>query len=388
MQQNPLRRLNALGHSVWLDYIRRDLVAGPELGRLIRQDALAGMTTNPTIFHKAIAESDLYDADIALFGGRGLSAEEIYERLVLRDVGLAADALIGVWERTGGTDGFVSLEVSPHLAYDPKGTVAEAKRLYNLIARPNVMIKIPATAPGLDAIRECLFHGIHVNVTLLFGVRRYKEVISWYLDALDNRLGAKYASRQLRSVASFFVSRVDTAVDARLEAVGKDSRFTPAQRELAKSLMHRAAIANARVAWAAYKEGFSGPIFERIAMQHGAKQRPLWASTSTKNPALSDLYYVEALVGPESVDTMPPATLDAYRDHGKPAVRIDEDLEGARRVVAQLLSLGIDLDQVGQELEDEGVRKFVDSYDQLLAAIDAKRRHLVAAPTSGYAQRA
>lgn len=383
MQQNPLRRLNALGHSVWLDYIRRDLVAGPELGRLIRQDSLAGMTTNPTIFHKAIAESDLYDADISLYGRRGLGTVEIYDRLVLRDVGMAADALLGVWEKTGGNDGFVSLEVSPHLAYDTKSTVAEAKRLFNLIARPNVMIKIPATAPGLDAIRESLFHGIHVNVTLLFGVSRYKEVISWYLDALDNRLGAKYASRQIRSVASFFVSRVDTAVDARLDAAQKDSRFTPAQRELARSLMHKAAIANARVAWAAYKEGFSGPIYERIAQQHGAKQRPLWASTSTKNPALSDLYYVEALVGPESVDTMPPATLDAYRDHGKPAVRIDEDSEGAKRVVSQLLSLGIDLDRIALELEADGVRKFAASYDDLIGAIDEKRRHLIAAPSSG-----
>ena len=373
MQQNPLRRLQAVGHSVWLDYIRRDLVTGPDLARQIRQDGLAGITSNPTIFHKAIAESTLYDADIARFAGRGLQAEEIYERLAIQDVGLAADAFLGVWEQSGGTDGFVSLEVSPHLAHDTEGTIAEAKRLYNLLSRPNVMIKIPGTTAGLPAIREVLFAGISVNVTLLFSVARYRSVIAAYLEGLDQRMSQKLAGKQIRSVASFFVSRVDTAVDARLTAITKDARYTAEQQALAASLLHRAAIANARCAWATYQEGFSGPLYARLAQQGIARQRPLWASTSTKNPKLSDLYYVEALIGPDSVDTIPPATLAAFRDHGDPTPHIGDDLAGAKAVVASLASLGIDLDAVGDQLEREGVASFVQSYDALIAAIDAKR---------------
>ena len=373
MQQNPLRRLQAVGHSVWLDYIRRDLVTGPDLARQIRQDGLAGITSNPTIFHKAIAESTLYDADIARFAGRGLPAEEIYERLAIQDVSLAADAFLGVWEQSGGTDGFVSLEVSPHLAHDTEGTIAEAKRLYNLLSRPNVMIKIPGTTAGLPAIREVLFAGISVNVTLLFSVARYRSVIAAYLEGLDQRMSMKLAGKQIRSVASFFVSRVDTAVDARLVAITKDARYTADQQVLAQGLMHRAAIANARCAWATYQEGFSGPLYARLAQQGIARQRPLWASTSTKNPKLSDLYYVEALIGPDSVDTIPPATLAAFRDHGDPTPHIGDDLSGAKAVVASLASLGIDLDAVGDQLEREGVASFVQSYDALIAAIEAKR---------------
>jgi transaldolase len=363
---------------VWFDYIRRDLIRGPELTHLIRQDKLAGMTSNPTIFHKAIAESSLYDDDIRLYAGRGLSAEEIYERLTVKDVCDAADKFVGVWEESGGTDGFVSLEVSPHLARDTNRTITEARRLFELCARPNVMIKIPATREGLPAIREALFSGVNINITLLFSVGRYKDVISYYLDALDRRLTARLAIRQIRSVASFFVSRVDTAVDARLSAVAKDSRFTEAQHELAHSLAHKAAIANARVAWAAFQEGFSGPIYTRLAQQQVAKQRPLWASTSTKDPTLNDLYYVEALIGPDSVDTMPPATLEAFRDHGKAEVRITDDPEGAQKIVAQLASLGIDLEEIGEELVSDGIKKFEQSYDALLAAIEAKAKALVA----------
>jgi transaldolase len=373
LQQNPLRRLHALGQSVWLDYIRRDLVRGPDLVRMIRQDALAGMTSNPTIFHKAIAESALYDDDIARYAARGLSAEAIYERLVIADVTTAADAFRSVWEDSGGNDGFVSLEVSPHLAHDAAATLAEAKRLYNLCSRPNVMIKIPGTAEGLTAIREALFVGINVNVTLLFGVSRYQDVLRFYLDGLDQRLQMKQAVRQIRSVASFFVSRVDTAVDARLVAISKDSRFNAQQRDLALSLVRKAAVANARRAYAAFQEAFSGPIYRRLAQHQIAKQRPLWASTSTKDPALADLHYVEALIGPETIDTMPPATLDAFRDHGRAELRINEDPRGAQQVVAYLASLGIDLDAIGAELEADGVAKFAASYDALLGAIEAKR---------------
>nr|MBA2321452.1 transaldolase [Deltaproteobacteria bacterium] len=300
LQQNPLRRLHGLGQSVWLDYIRRDLVRSAELTRMIRQDALAGMTSNPTIFQKAIAESTLYDDDIRRFSARGLSAEEIYERLAIADVITAADAFRSVWEDSGGTDGFVSLEVSPHIAHDAGSTVDAAKRLYNLCSRPNVMIKIPGTAEGLSAIRDTLFAGIHVNVTLLFSVARYQDVLRFTLDGLDQRLTMKQPVRHIRSVASFFVSRVDTAVDARLHAIAKDSRFTAQQRELALSLVRKAAVANARMAYASYQEAFSGPIYRRLALHHVAKQRPLWASTSTKDPALSDLHYVEALIGADT----------------------------------------------------------------------------------------
>ncbi len=373
LQPNPLRRLHALGQSVWLDYIRRDLVRGPELGRMIRQDALAGMTSNPTIFQKAIAESSLYDEDIARFSARGLNAEEIYERLAIADVTAAADAFAGVWEESGGNDGFVSLEVSPHLAHDADRTIAEVKRLYNLCSRPNVMIKIPGTEAGLTAIREALFNGISVNVTLLFSVGRYQDVLRYYLDGLDQRLSMKQPVRQIRSVASFFVSRVDTAVDARLVAVSKDSRFSATERTLAFSLLHKAAIANARIAYQVFQEAFSSPIYNRLSQHAVAKQRPLWASTSTKDPTLSDLFYVEALIGPDTVDTMPPSTLDAFRDHGWVESRIDWDPQGSAQVVAELKALGIDLATVGAELEADGLKKFTESYDSLIASIEAKR---------------
>jgi transaldolase len=373
LQQNPLRRLHGLGQSVWLDYIRRDLVRGPELPKMIRQDALAGMTSNPTIFQKAIADSSLYDEDIARFAARGLGAEDIYERLTIADVTAAADAFIGVWEASGGTDGYVSLEVSPRLAHDAAGTVAEVKRLYNLCSRPNVMIKIPGTAEGLSAIRESLFNGIPINVTLLFGLARYQDVLRFYLDAMDQRLQMKQAVRQIRSVASFFVSRVDTVVDARLVAISKDSRFKAAERDLALSLLHKAAIANARMAYRAFQEAFAGPIYQRLSQHFIAKQRPLWASTSTKDPKLADLYYVEALIGADTVDTMPPATIDAFRDHGRAEIRVSEDPRGTDQILSELGALGIDLDAVGAELEADGLKKFAESYDALIGAIERKR---------------
>jgi len=370
MTDNPLQRLAALGQSVWYDYIRRDLYRSGKLAELIRQDGLAGMTSNPTIFQKAIAETDLYDDDIRSLGAQGKDSGAIFEGLAVRDVQSAADVFRPVFDRTGGNDGFVSIEVQPKLARDTAGTIEEARRLWKSCARPNVMVKIPGTAEGVPAIRACLAEGININITLLFSVPRYLEVMEAYLSAMEERVAKKASVDKIRSVASFFVSRVDTNADKKLDALGK-SGGAAAQ---AKALRGRLGIANARVAYEAFEKVFGSP---RIAALKGAKvavQRPLWASTSTKDPAFPDLYYVEALIAPDSVDTMPPETFEAYRDHGQPQVRIREDLAGAHAVLPGLSALGIDTDAIFRELEEEGIKKFADSFDALLKAVSEKEK--------------
>ncbi len=368
MSSNPLQRLGELGQSVWYDYIRRDLYTGPKLQKLISEDGLKGMTSNPTIFQNAIAKSDLYDGDIRSAAGKPPAA--IFEQLAVTDVRGAADLFRPVFDAAGGGDGFVSIEVGPHEARDTQDTIAEARRLWKACGRANVMVKIPGTAEGIPAIHQCLSEGININITLLFGVPRYREVMDAYLSALEDRVKKGEAIDRIRSVASFFVSRVDTNVDAKLDVLMAKGNAA------AKPLRAQLAVANARVAYEAFEEVFGGPRFAALKAKGAKVQRPLWASTSTKDKTLPDVYYVEALVAPDSVNTVPPETFEAYRDHGDPKVRIHDDLDAAHAAFAALPKLGIDFDVVTRELEDEGVKKFSDSYDSLLQAIAAKEKSM------------
>jgi transaldolase len=374
MSQNPLLRLAELGQSVWYDYIRRDLYQGPELRRLIEEDGLRGMTSNPTIFQQAIAKTELYDDDIRRLGEQGLPPAEIFEALEVEDVSRAADAFRSLYETVRSDDGYVSIEVGPHLALDTAASVEEARRLWKRCDRPNVMVKIPGTGPGVPAIRQCLVEGININITLLFSVERYREVMEAYLSALEARVAAGQPVNRLRSVASFFVSRVDTNVDKKLDAVAADAGRPERQRQLARELRGKTGIANARLAYRAFEEVFSGERYARLREQGASRQRPLWASTSTKDPAYPDLYYVEALIASDSIDTMPRETFDAYKDHGVPRVRIHDDLDRAQDVLDGLAELGIEESQVFDELEQEGVRKFSDSYDSLLETLAEKEK--------------
>jgi transaldolase len=370
MSANPLRTLSEIGQSVWYDFIRRDLYQSGRLEKLIREDRLAGMTSNPTIFQKAIAETDLYDEDILRLAGRGEDVERVFERLAVRDVRSAAEVFRPVYEESGGNDGFVSIEVGPKLAHDTAGSIEEARRLWTECSLPNVMVKIPGTKEGLEAIRASLAAGINVNITLLFSVPRYREVMEAYLFAMEERVSKGLAVDRIRSVASFFVSRVDTSADKKIDAAAMDPRMS----SLARQVRGRLGIANARIAYQAFEETFATARFATLRDRGVAIQRPVWASTSTKDPSYRDLYYVEALIGPNTVNTMPPETLEAYRDHGDPKVRIREDLPGAHAVFRRLEELGIDTEALLCELEDEGVRKFSASFDALLAALAEKQK--------------
>jgi transaldolase len=365
-QANPLVRLGELGQSPWYDYITRDLVTTGELARLIAEDGLRGMTSNPTIFEKAIAGSRLYDEEIRAHTDQGRSAQDIFEHLAVADVRAACDAFAGVYEATGGADGLVSLEVSPTLARDTEGTIHEAERLWRALDRPNAMIKIPGTPEGLPAITHCIAAGLNVNVTLLFSVDRYAEVIDAFLDGLDRRHTAGRPLRQVASVASFFVSRVDGKVDPLLDRLGDPS-----------GLRGRMAIANACAAYRLFEWSLGTPRWERLARAGARPQRPLWASTSTKDPRYADVHYVEALVAPRTVNTLPPETFAAYRDHGRPAVRVQEGVAAAPALLKALDDLGIDLAAITRELEADGVAKFAASYASLLAGIEAKAGALV-----------
>jgi transaldolase len=361
MNHNPLRTLNQLGQSIWLDYIRRDLVTSGELRRLIDDDALRGMTSNPAIFERAISNSADYDAEIRTLQAGGADAWTIYDTLSRHDVQMAADAFRSVYDQTAGRDGYVSLEVDPRLAHDAPRTIDEGRRLWRALDRPNVMIKVPATPAGLTAIRELTTQGINVNVTLLFGLPRYRDVAKAYLDGIDARLAAGLSVANIQSVASFFISRIDTLVDARLD----ESRASEIRGEVG--------IASARLAYQSYREMFASDSFVARAASGATTQRLLWASTSTKTPGVSDVLYVEALIGPDTVNTVPPDTLAAYRDHGRPQVRIEQDLDHAHAVFARLPSLGIDICEVTQQLEDEGVEKFIKPIEQLLAALRSRK---------------
>jgi transaldolase len=353
-----------------MDFIRRGTVTSGELHRYIEADGLRGVTSNPTIFEKAIVGAPAYEEPVRALAEAGHSAAEIYEALVSRDVQIAADEFRDVYDRLDGRDGFVSLEVSPLLAYDTEGTIAEARRLWSAVNRPNVMIKVPATEAGIPAIERLIDEGINVNVTLLFGLDRYQQVVGAYLSGLEAR-AARGESPRIASVASFFLSRIDVIVDAKLDQMQQAGQVTAA---VAERLRGQVAIASARTAFQIYKRIFRGGArFAALADKGARPQRLLWASTSTKNPAYSDVKYVEALIGEDTIDTVPLETFAAYRDHGHPARRIEEDLGGTQAALHGLSSVGIDLDLVTRQLEQDGVRKFSDSYAHVLRAIEQRR---------------
>jgi transaldolase len=366
MHANPLKILGTLGQSLWLDYIRRDLITSGQLRRLIEEDGLRGMTSNPSIFEKAIIESHEYAQDIRTMALEGKGVNAIYETLSQRDVQSAADEFRSLYDKTDGQDGYVSLEVNPHLAHDAKGTVEEARRLWKTLARPNVFIKVPATSEGVSAIQELISEGINVNVTLLFGLARYRQVANAYLAGLAARAARGKPVNQVASVASFFVSRIDVLVDPLLETVIAHGGEKAA---LAKTMRGQVAIASAKMAYHIYKEVFRSDRFKELAAQGARAQRVLWASTSTKNPAYSDVKYVEALIGPDTVNTTPLETLDAYRDHGDPNARLEQDVEEARLVLERLPKLDINIDKVTGQLEDEGVEKFSKPFDKILQTL-------------------
>ena len=375
MKANPLRRLGELGQSVWMDFIRRGMILSGELSRLIQEDGLRGITSNPSIFEKAISESHDYDEAIQSMVRQGKSVDLIYQGLTIEDIQITADLLIPVHQQTDGRDGFVSLEVSPHLAHDSVGTIAEARRLWLAVHRPNMMIKVPGTPEGLPAIRQLIGEGININVTLLFGLPRYRQVAEAYLAGLETLTARGEPLQNVASVASFFLSRIDVLIDPLLEKLMQSG--SP-RSELAASLRGEIAIASAKVAWEIYQEIFSSERFRLLAARGARTQRLLWASTGTKNPAYSDVKYVEPLIGPETVNTMPLETLQAYRDHGNPVTRLAEGLDNAHRVLQSLAELGISLDEETRQLEDEGVDKFIKPYDQLFSKLTDKRTALLA----------
>lgn len=379
MKSNPLLELQKYVQSFWMDYISRHLISSGELARLIEQDGLRGVTSNPTLFAQAITGSPDYDEEIARAAGAGKEASAVYEALVTKDVRLGCDVLRPVYEASDGRDGFVSLEVNPHLAHDTEGTIIEAVRLFTLVARPNLMIKVPATPEGVPAIERLIAAGVNINVTLMFALEHYEPVADAYMRGLERRARAGQLVGRVASVASLFVSRVDTKVD---ELLDDRIRTSPdeAERKALRSLLGCTAIANAKVMYQKFKALFGvHDRWRRLSLGNGARvQRLLWASTSTKNPAYPDTYYVEALIGPDTVDTMPPQTARAFRDHGRVAPTLEEGSDDALETLDRLTSAGIDLRQVTEELQDEGVASFARSFDELMAALAKKGKTLYA----------
>jgi transaldolase len=371
--ENPVAALRRLGQSVWLDFLRRSLISGGELARLVRDDGVGGVTSNPAIFQKAIEGNADYAPAIAeLAKDTALSPRQLFERLAVRDIQDAADVLASVYRETQGGDGFVSLEVAPDLASNTHGTIEEARRLWSEVKRPNLMVKVPGTAEGLPAIAKLLAEGININVTLLFARATYERVAETYVAALEARAARGEPIDHVASVASFFVSRIDSAVDSAIEKMidGKSD----AERARLEGLSGRVAIANAKLAYQSYKRIFSGARWQKLAA-HGARpQRVLWASTGTKNPKLSDVLYVEELIGPDTVNTMPPETLAAYRDHGQPRPTLESDIAGAQKILDELGKAGISLDKLTEDLLLDGVKKFVEPYTKLLAAVEKQAR--------------
>jgi transaldolase len=366
---NRLEALHQAGQSIWLDFIDRSMLRNGDLERRIREDSLTGMTSNPTIFEKALSEGSLYDDEIRTAEGE-LTSLELFEVVATSDVREACDAFAGVYQLTGGADGYVSIEVSPSLAHDATGTVQEAQRLWAMVDRPNVMIKVPGTEAGIDALRQLIASGINVNVTLLFSLDAYGRVIESFMAGMENRLTAGKGLDTLASVASFFVSRVDTEVDRCLDEVDG------AAAGGAGSLKGRAAIANAKLAYELFTNRFASERWKKLESAGAKVQRPLWASTSAKNPAYRDVLYVEELIGPHTVNTMPPATLEAFRDHGEVRRSVDDGVDEARRVMAEIEAAGISISGVTDRLLVDGLASFQKSFDSLIAGLEAKSQAL------------
>ena len=363
MKSNPLLQIKTLGQSIWLDYIRRDLMESGGLRQLIEENGVRGITSNPAIFEKAIINGRDYEAGIRSMAVEGMAAEAIYENLCLHDVQMAADEFTPLYEKMHGGDGYVSLELNPHMAYDAKSTIEEARRLWDALDRPNVFIKVPATIEGLPAIEWLISEGINVNVTLLFGLPHYRQAAKRYITGIETRLAQGKQVSQVASVASFFVSRIDTLVDQFLETIIAQGGN---KASLAKRVVGQAAIASAKIAYQTYKEIFNDERFKKLAEKGARTQRLLWASTGTKNRDYSDVKYVEALIGTDTINTVPVATLNAYRDHGIPKARLEDDVDKALGIIELLPGLGIDIDAITQQLEDEGVEKFNKPFDKVI----------------------
>jgi transaldolase len=368
MPESRLHQLSKLGQSVWIDFLSRDLLHQGELARMMEEDAVCGVTSNPTIFQKAISQGASYDDQLRELVEHEEDAKEIFIALAGRDIDEACDLMRSVWDDGKGLRGYVSMEVDPTLAADTDGTLAEARRFHGLIDKPNLYVKIPATKPGLPAIEEMIAAGKSINVTLIFSLDRHREVMEAYIRGIERLVEAGGDPRPVSSVASYFVSRVDTEADKRLDAIGGHDE-----------LKGRLAVANAKHAYQNWKEAFSGDRWAALEAKGASKQWCLWASTSTKNPAYRDVLYVEELIGPETVNTMPEETIQAFQDHGEVALTLERDLDGARRLFDELAEAGVDVDDVTRVLEEEGVQKFADSFDELLDGIRAKRGELVSA---------
>jgi transaldolase len=368
MPDSRLHRLSRLGQSVWIDYLSRDLLHTGQLARMMEDDAVAGVTSNPTIFQKAISQGSAYDDQLRELVEHEDDAKEIFVALAGRDIGEACDLMRRVWDGGKGLSGYVSMEVDPTLAYDTAGTLAEAKRLHGLVDKPNLYVKIPGTAAGLPAIEDMIAAGKSINVTLIFSLDRHREVMEAYIRGIERLVEAGGDPGPVASVASFFVSRVDTEADRRLDELGGHDE-----------LKGRLAVANARLAYQSWKEAFSGERWAALEAKGASRQWCLWASTSTKNPAYRDVLYVEDLIGPETVNTMPEETIEAFQDHGEVELTLERDIDGAHRLFDELAAAGVDVADVTDVLEREGVQKFSDSFDELLDGIRAKRGELVSA---------
>jgi transaldolase len=366
MAKSPLHQLADYGQSVWIDYLSRDLLQTGTLERMMREDAIVGVTSNPTIFQKAISHGNVYDEQLRELLDELDDPKEIFVRLAERDIKDACDLLRRVWDEGGGRDGYVSMEVDPNLAYEYEAQLREALRYHGEIDRPNLLVKIPGTKPGLSAIEDAIAAGKSINVTLIFALLRYKEVAEAYIRGLERLVAGGGDPAHVASVASFFVSRVDTETDRRLDELGGHD-----------DLKGKLAIANAKLAYQEYKQIFAGERWEALAVKGASKQRCLWASTSTKNPAYRDVMYVEELIGPETVNTMPEETIEAFQDHGRVAPTLEQGIDEAKRVFERLAEAGVDYDDVTETLEREGVQKFADSFAELLDGISAKRAELV-----------
>jgi len=370
---NPLLQLKELGQSVWYDNIDRAQLANGQFQRMLDEDGVVGVTANPTIFEKSISSGHAYDEQMNQLVREGKSTNEIYEALIITDIQTVADILRPIYEQTNGHDGYVSLEVSPDLAHDTDATLSEVRRFWKMVNRPNLMIKIPGTSEGLPAILQSLTEGINVNITLIFSIDTYRKVADAYISALEKRKAEGQDISRIASVASFFVSRVDTLVDKLLEDKIKATSDSAEQQKL-KSLEGKAAIANARVVYQEFKRIFHSPRFEALKQSGAYVQRPLWASTSTKNPAYRDVLYAEELIGPDTVDTMPLETIQNFRDHGRVRLSVEDNIPEAYAVLDALEKVGIHYDQVTQQLQDEGVKKFADSFHDLFKGIESKKK--------------